>query len=304
MDETPSPPGEALDRLGDHLGEPVMARLLSDRRGSRAWKLQGRWRAVALKANTPGGGIGRDKTAELAQEDDHLRRLVGAGALSAAYRVDAGTWEGGRWLAVRWIEGVPVWKAFAPARNREGDHDVMRPRLRRIARSWAEELARMHAAGWAHADVQPTNTLITGVGRAELVDYALACGPGGGPRLPYRGALTHTTAPEIAATLLSTADGAHVQAGPAADLWGLGASLFWCWTGRRPVSYGADAERSEKLRTIARGATISLPCVRPWQFPAFEEVITACLAPSPEDRPTAATLAALPALAEDEEGAG
>lgn len=158
-----------------------------------------------------------------------------------------------------------------------------------IARTWAESLARLHAAGWAHANVQPTNTLVAD-GRAVLIDYALACGPGDGPRLPYRGALTHTTAPEIAASVLATSADTHVQAAPPADVWGLGASLFWCWTGHRPVTYDDAVDRPEKLRAIAEGRTLPIAGVRPWPFPEFEEVVTACLAPAPEDRPTAAAV--------------
>ncbi|MFR9727296.1 protein kinase domain-containing protein [Streptomyces sp. MS19] len=231
----------------------------------------------------------------MAQADDHLVRLTDAGAFSLGYRVVAGVWEGGRWLAVRWIDGAPVWRAFAPARAREpeGNRPSVRPWLLGIARTWAEWLGYMHAAGWAHADVQPTNTLITDEGAAAVIDCALACGPGDGPRIPYRGALTHTTAPEIADALLSTTADTHIQAESPADIWGLGASLFWCWTGQRPVAYGDDTPREEKLKAIATGATLSLDDVRPWVFPEFEKVIRACLTPAQEDRPSAAKLAGL-----------
>ncbi|WP_256332960.1 hypothetical protein [Streptomyces sp. 2131.1] len=59
-----------------------------------------------MKANTPDGDNADEKAAEMAQEDDHLLRLTAAGALSPDYRVGAGTWEGGRWLAVNWIDGA------------------------------------------------------------------------------------------------------------------------------------------------------------------------------------------------------
>nr|WP_240981555.1 MULTISPECIES: hypothetical protein [unclassified Streptomyces] len=244
-----------------------------------------------MKANDPHGDGAREKAAELAQEDVHLARLAEAGALCPGYRVDAGVWEGGRWLAVRWVDGRPVWEAFAPARAGEGPG--ARPWLLDVARTWAGCLARMHAVGWAHADVQPTNTLVAADGRAEVIDYALACGPDGGPRLPYRGALTHTTAPEIAAAVLATPGDTHVRATPEADVWGLGASLYWCWTGRRPVAYEEGDARAVKLATIAEGALVPLSKIRPWNFPGFEEVISECLAPAPGDRPTAAAVAGM-----------
>ncbi|MFJ2825865.1 hypothetical protein ACIO7M_32860 [Streptomyces toxytricini] len=56
---------------------------------------------MALKANSPDEATARDKAAEMAQEDEHLLRLTAAGAIRPDYRVDAGPWDGGRWLAVR-----------------------------------------------------------------------------------------------------------------------------------------------------------------------------------------------------------
>ncbi|MGW4725338.1 protein kinase domain-containing protein [Streptomyces sp. NPDC004291] len=227
----------------------------------------------------------------MAQEDEHLLRLTAAGALDAGYRVGAGEWAGGRWVAVRWIDGAPVWGAFARARSLDGNLPSVQQWILGVARIWAEELARLHMAGWAHADVQPTNTLVTPDGAVAVIDYALACGPGSGLRVPYRGALTHTTAPEVARAILATADDVHVQAGPPADVWGLGASLQWCWTGRRPVSYGNDTPRAAKLSSISKGVTLPLGRVRPWPFLRFEQAIAACLAPLPGDRPSAAELA-------------
>ncbi|MFF7705679.1 protein kinase family protein [Streptomyces lydicus] len=109
----------------------------------------------------------------------------------------------------------------------------------------------------------------------------------GPPRLPYRGALTHTTAPEIAAALLDTPADTHIQAQPAADIWSLGASLFWCRTGHRPVAYDDTTERLEKLAVIAKGTTTALRDERLWPFPEFEDAVIASLAPDPADRPTA-----------------
>ncbi|MFJ2025578.1 hypothetical protein ACIODW_17500 [Streptomyces sp. NPDC087897] len=290
MGQAPAPPCEAVALLAGHTGEPVAFQVLTDRRGSRAWKIQGPEGTVALKANNPDGGDFHGKAAEMAQEDDHLLHLTAVGALSPDYRVGSGTWCGGRWLAVNWIEGMPLWRAVAGARSRGGDCAPVRLRLAGIARTWTDHLALMHTAGWSHADVQPTNTLVTHDGHAAVIDYALACGPGGGRRVPYRGALTHTTAPELAAEILHTPADTHIQAQPSADIWSLGASLFWCWTGLRPVAYDGDLDRLEKLAAIARGATTALSDVRPWPFPEFEDAISACLAPDPADRPTAKEL--------------
>ncbi|WP_229881620.1 protein kinase domain-containing protein [Streptomyces alanosinicus] len=245
-----------------------------------------------MKANDPEDDGGRDKALELAQENDHLLRLARAGAIDRAYRVDDGAWAGGRWLALRHIDGFSLWGACTPSREREGNTLPNRTLLLSIARSWATRLAGLHQAGWAHADVQPTNVLVTHSKTVEVIDYALCCGPDDDNRLPYRGALTHTTAPEIAALVLDTPDDVHVPAGPAADMWSLGASLFWCWTGHRPGVYAKTDERRKKLRALAARHLRDLASVRPWPFPDLEEMITACMAPDPEDRPTAEEMAA------------
>lgn len=78
----------------------------------------------------------------------------------------------------------------------------------------------------------------------------------------------------------------HIPTQPAADNWSLGASLFWCWTGRRPVAYDDTIDRLEKSATIVKGTTTALRGIRPWPFLEFEEAVTACLAPAPADRPT------------------
>ncbi|MEU7359652.1 MULTISPECIES: hypothetical protein [Streptomyces] len=177
-----------------------------------------------------------------------------------------------------------------PTRDIEGSSRAHRALLLCVARTWAARLAPMHAAGWAHADVQPTNTLVTDDGVSEIIDYALACGPDDGRRLPYRGALTHTPASEIAAAVLDTGPDVHIPARPAADIWSLGASLFWCWTARRPGVYEDGDDRREKLRALADRRLHALHDVRPWPFPALEELINACMAPV-SDRPTAEEIA-------------
>ncbi|GAA2470596.1 hypothetical protein GCM10023100_43530 [Actinocorallia cavernae] len=281
------PPAGAMKTLEERFG-PLSYDLLSDRRGSRVWKITTGSGAMVLKASVPDSGNARNEAVELAQENRCLLGLGEAGAIDQGYRIDSGRSADGHWLAVRWIDGVPLWRAFSVARGPEGDRPSVRPWLLGIARTWARRLARLHAVGWAHGDVQPTNTLVTRTGTTEIIDYALACGPDPTDRLPYRGALTHTTAPEIADAVLSTDDGTHIQAAPSADIWSLGASLFWCWTGHRPVVYEDGADRREKLRAITEGNLLGIKAARPWHFPEFEQLITSCMAADPDARPAAA----------------
>ncbi|MGW5695210.1 protein kinase domain-containing protein [Streptomyces asiaticus] len=293
-------PVRALAAYLAERGEQITGtRRVSDRRGSRAWQVVAANGRYALKANAEGGHAERDKRAELDREARVIAELARLAAIPSGYLVGAGHWEAGRWLAVTWAPGTPMWNALAPARHHGSPHT--RRLLTVCARSMASAGAALHAAGWAHADIQPTNTLVTEDGTATLIDYALACGPvtPGRPdlethRVPYRGALTHTTAPEIAQAVLDTSESEHIPVAAASDVWALGASLFWCWTGLRPVPYREpNGPRQERLRDIAAGITHDLALVRPWPFPAFEEALMACLHPDPHKRPTSGELTAL-----------
>ncbi|MES4908223.1 MULTISPECIES: protein kinase [unclassified Streptomyces] len=295
-EQWPAPVG-ALAAYLANIGEQITeARQVSDRRGSTAWKVATTGNTYALKANTEDDYEGRDKRAELEREERVIAELDRLRAVPVGYLVGAGEFESGRWLAVTWAPGGPMWHTLSPART--DDTPYARHLLLACARSMTAAVASLHGAGWVHADIQPTNMLLTQDGAATLIDYALACGPvaDGLPdletgRTPYRGALTHTTAPEIAAAVLDTVDTVHIAPTPAADVWALGASLFWCWTGHRPVPYrDPEGPRGGKLRDIAEGRTLDFASARPWPFPGFEEIVAGCLHPDPDKRPVSADL--------------
>ncbi|MGA4877334.1 hypothetical protein NCG97_36590 [Streptomyces lydicamycinicus] len=138
----------------------------------------------------------------------------------------------------------------------------------------------METAGWTHAEIQPTNALVTHDGHAAVIDNALTCGPGDDRRVLLPGS---SHAPELATAILSTPADTHIPAQPTADIWSMGASLFWCWAGYRPVPYDDTTDRLEKLAAITKCTTTALRDVRSWPFPEFEDAITACLTP---DAPT------------------
>ncbi|MFF4403439.1 protein kinase [Streptomyces sp. NPDC001404] len=288
----PTPVAEFAAQLSDQVEQAVV---ISERRGSIAWKaVMGSGARYVVKATTGPHAEGRDKANEIERERDVLLRLMRAGAVDARYFAGASLQYGPRWLAVRWIDGTGMWEGLAAAR--EADTSAARERLASVTRTLADALAALHAHRFTHADVQPTNIRITPEDHGVLLDYALACGPEEHVgRAPYRGALTHTTAPETAAELLGTSDEVHVQLLPPADVWALGASLFWCWTGERPIDYrNPGAGRTGMLRDIADGGRLrDIAAERPWRWSAFEDVVVACLADGPSDRPAASEVATM-----------
>ena len=73
-----------------------------------------------------------------------------------------------------------------------------------------------------------------------------------------------------------------------ADIWSLGASLWWAWTRTTPITYTDPAAgRTAQLKDIAAAGRLDPSVARPWPFKEFEQVVIACMATDPRDRPTA-----------------
>ena len=120
-----------------------------------------------------------------------------------------------------------------------------------LGRQLVSVLGYLHRHGWVHLDVKPDNVVVQ-EGRAVLIDLGLATRPG----TIERGMGTDGyAAPEQAA-------GGTVSA--ASDVWGLGATLAECVTGRAPG-------RTPDLRRVPA---------------ALRPLLEACLDADPARRPT------------------
>ena len=98
-----------------------------------------------------------------------------------------------------------------------------------LVRKLADALAHAHAAGVLHRDLKPSNILLDEAGEPQLADFGLAAPLSGSGDLTARGEVAGTPA-FLAPELLGGAD----RASPVSDLYGLGAVLYVCLTGRAP----------------------------------------------------------------------
>jgi serine/threonine protein kinase len=143
-----------------------------------------------------------------------------------------------------------------------------------LVRQLCSALQFMAVEGWVHFDVKPRNIVMTGSPR--LIDLSVARPVDAARRIRRPVGTDAYMAPE-------QCDPARFgQIGPAADVWGLGATLFEALTGRQAFPATGE-ERFPQLRS----APPALPDKAP---PELAAAIDACLRDDPASRPTAVEL--------------
>lgn len=145
-----------------------------------------------------------------------------------------------------------------------------------LAMEICSALHYLHERGIVHLDVKPSNIIMDAVPR--LIDFSIA------RTFDQAAALDHTTgtdrylAPEQAEPPLTGVPG------PAADVWGLGATLFHAVAGYRPFPDGTSdteapaADRWPQLAQPSRPLPPDVPT-------PLADLIRACLALDPGARP-------------------
>src|SRR5688500_1392174 len=134
------------------------------------------------------------------------------------------------YLVMELVEG----ESLATLLQRERRLDV--PQTLGILRSTAAGLAAAHAAGVVHRDVKPGNVLLGPGGVVKITDFGIAWSASSVP-------LTQTGQVIGTAQYLSPEQAAGGKAGPASDVYALGAVAYECLTGRRVF----DGENSVQI---------------------------------------------------------
>jgi len=150
---------------------------------------------------------------------------------------DVGIYDGRAYLVLEHVHG----------RNLEQVFRESRPAPREAARLIAEVagvVAYAHRRGVIHGDITPRNILIDDDDRARLIDFGLSkIENAWGEEPGLAGGTPEFLPPEIAPV-----NGRPGRAGPASDVFGLGATLFWLLTGQGPFFAATGAEALERSR--------------------------------------------------------
>ncbi|WP_285708623.1 serine/threonine-protein kinase [Microtetraspora sp. NBRC 16547] len=179
-------------------------------------------RPIAVKEVILPPGIGDEQRAELIERATREARTaarINHRGIIAIY--DAVQQDGRPWIVMELVPSRSLDQVLAE------NGPLPAARAAEIGREVLSALTCAHAAGVIHRDVKPANILVGRDGRIVLTDFGIATFEED-PSLTRTGMVTGSPS-FIAPERVSGA-----QAGPASDLWSLGATLYALVTGRSP----------------------------------------------------------------------
>jgi hypothetical protein len=225
-------------------------------------------RAVAVKVVHP----------ELAQDAEFIRRfareVATARMVSGIYTasvVAAGMDDNPPWLATAYVPGPSLAEVVS------GHGPLPELAVWRLAAGLTEALQAVHACGLVHRDLKPGNVLLAEDG-PRVIDFGISRALDG-TSLTATGMVVGTPG------YLSPEQAEGAQVGPPSDVFSLGCVLAYAATGNAPFGTGSAA--SVLYRVVMRPPDLTGVPTR------LREVITACLAKNPAERPGLSSLAAM-----------
>ncbi|GEM_PF-2900102 len=204
----------------------------------KAWDTKS-GRLVALKRLCPVDAAVGDDLDRIVED---AKTAVGLRHPAIAEILDVGDVEGDRYVAAKFVEGIPLSKLIHTANFAVEPPIQLTPRnIADIARRVAEALSAAHHSDILHYDLKPSNILLDPDGAPHVTDFALAIdrrpslGDSAGHwQRPIRGTFPYI-APECALE--------DSPIGPAADVFSLGVIVYEALTGKLPFT----GETPEKI---------------------------------------------------------
>ena len=224
-------------------------------------------RAVAVKVVHP----------ELARDQQFIRRfrqeVAAARAVSGMYTtpvVTAGLDDDPPWLATVFVPG-PSLDTIISSRGPLPEGAAWR-----LAAGLAEALQAVHACGLIHRDLKPANVLLAADG-PHVIDFGIS---------RALNVTSLTTKGMVVGTpgFMSPEQAEGAQVGPASDVFSLGCVLAYAAAGTQPFGEGSAAAVLYRL-VSGQPDLARVP-------PGLREIVVACLAKNPAERPGLAALGA------------
>ena len=182
---------------------------------------------------------------------------------------DYGEEEGSAFLVMELVPG----EALSTILERE--HALPTDRVLDIVAQTAAALHAAHSAGLVHRDIKPGNLLITPDGRVKITDFGIA-------RIADQVPLTATGQVMGTVQYLSPEQASGQSASPATDIYSLGVVAYECLAGRRPFT-------GESQVAIAMAQINDTPPDLPNTISEpVRNLVLACIAKKPADRPASA----------------
>ncbi|WP_240359328.1 protein kinase domain-containing protein [Pyxidicoccus trucidator] len=203
-----------------------------------------------------------------------LARRISHGHVARTF--DLGEHAGRLYLTMEFVEGQNLQQLL------ERERALAPARAARIALALCEGLAAAHAAGVVHRDLKPANVLVEAGGRVVLTDFGIA--------RAVAGEVSSRTQGLVGTPLYMAPE--QLESGEVdarADLYAMGLLLYQLLTGEPPFTgESAMAVAFARLRQPPPD-----PRLRASVPDALAEVVLACLAREPADRPGGALAVAV-----------